>query len=77
MQSSPGILRFTALAALTIICLIAAASLGLLRPKPAYAQACANGACTGIICMYSPTYSCSFPDRNSCTTRRCAFVLEQ
>ena len=76
MRFSARGFRLIALALLTLACIGAAAALGLLQPRPAYAQGCANGACTGIYCMYSPTYSCSFPDRNSCTTRRCAFVID-
>lgn len=76
METGVRGLRLLALAALTLACLAAAASVDILRPKPAYAQGCANGACTGIVCQYSSTYSCSFPDRNSCTTRRCAFLEE-
>lgn len=68
--------RAALLALLTLACLAGAASLGILSPRPAYAQSCANGGCEGIYCRYNPTYGCSFPDRNSCTTTRCAFVME-
>lgn len=66
--------RLVALALLTVVCTAGAAALGLLAPRPAYAQGCANGACTGIYCQYAVSFSCSFPDRNSCTTTKCAFV---
>jgi hypothetical protein len=74
MESHVRVFRLIALAFLTAACILGAGSLGLLRPTPAYAQSCANGACTGIYCQYSPTHTCSFPDRNSCLTRRCAFL---
>ena len=68
--------RVFLLGLLTLACLAGAASLGLLSPEPAYAQACPNGGCEGIYCRYFPTFSCSFPDRNSCTTRKCAFIVD-
>lgn len=73
MLTRPWI-RLVLLALLTFSCLAGAASLGLLAPKPAYAQSCANGGCEGTYCRYFPTFSCSFPNRNSCLTTKCAFV---
>lgn len=66
--------RLFLLSLLTLGCLAGAASLGLLTPQPAYAQSCANGGCEGTYCRYFPTFSCSFPDRNSCLTQKCAFI---
>lgn len=72
-----NVVRRIALSALTLASLWGAWEMGLLSPRAAYAQSCTNGACDGIVCLYRPGYSCSFPDRNSCTTRRCAFILEE
>lgn len=63
---------------LTLACLLGTAHLGVLRVPSLHAEeSCANGGCEGILCRYMPSYSCSFPDRNSCTTRRCAFILPE
>lgn len=68
--------RMILLALLTLACLAGAASLGILTPRPAYGQqACANGGCEGTLCRYMTTFSCSFPNRNSCTTTKCAFSM--
>lgn len=64
-------------ALLTLAGLLGSADMGLFRVPPLHAQSCANGGCEGILCRYMPGYSCSFPDRNSCTTRRCAFIIEE
>lgn len=76
MESRAHRIPLVALALWTLACLAGAGSLGLPRPQKAHAQYCANGACSGILCRYTPSYGCSFPDRNSCTTRRCAFNEE-
>jgi hypothetical protein len=71
--------RTTLLTLLTATCLAGAAALGVLSPRPAHAQAgvegCANGGCQGTYCRYMPSFSCSFPDQNTCTTSKCVFVL--
>jgi len=75
MRFSTRTFRLIALVMLTLACIAGAAALSLLNPRPAYAQSCGNGACNGILCAYRPGYACSFPDRNSCTTTRCAFII--
>lgn len=74
MRLTVGGIRLVALAMLTLAC-IAGMAASLLHPTPAHAQSCGNGACNGILCAYRPGYACSFPDRNSCTTTRCAFII--
>jgi hypothetical protein len=65
-------------ALLTLACVWGAAETGVLRVQAAHAsEACANGGCEGTLCRYMPGYSCSFPDRYSCTTHRCAFILQE
>lgn len=75
MSVNARVFRLIFLVMLTLACVAGTAALGLLRPQPAHAQSCNNGGCAGILCRYMPTYACSFPDRNSCLTQRCAFIM--
>jgi hypothetical protein len=74
MRFSARGVRLAALAMLTLASTAGAAALGLLAPPPAYAQGCANGGCHGLYCLYMVSFSCSFPDRNTCSTSKCAFI---
>jgi hypothetical protein len=77
MSTPRKLRRVMLLSFLTLAGLLGAAEMGLLRVPSLHAsETCANGACDGIYCRYRPGYSCSFPDRNSCTTTRCAFAIE-
>lgn len=77
METGTRLRRFAFPAALTAVCLLGAADLGIfgIGARPAQAQGCSNSRCSGVsMCVRQASEACSFPDSRSCLTTRCSFL---